>query len=203
MSTALVSSANKSASSSSPSNKSQNSGNAVQADNLAPATKHWSQKKHESSISSQSIEKSKFLSKLRGGSDSGQFIYIDASLVTANSNLPIDSSMGQLIDSNSMVQMVSGKILPGEIILEIQGKRISGYTLYDVVSWLKQLAKSYQAITLRTVKSSSYVGLSNNANNINVSTSSNSSCSSTVSPYYFFFLALSLLYRTHQRFLKF
>ena len=184
MSTALTSNAN-----SSPSNKSQSSINNVQqqqqqqqqqADNNN-VTKHWSQKKHESSISSQSIEKSKFLSKLRGGSDSGQFIYLDASLVTANSNLPIDSSMGQLLDSNSVVHMASGKLLPGEIVLEIQGKRISGYTLYDVVSWLKQLAKSYQTITFRTVKSSSYVGLSNNANNINVSTSSNSSCSSTVS----------------------
>lgn len=143
--------------------------------------KHWSQKKHESCISSQCIEKSSFLSKLRGGSDSGQFIYLDSSLMTTNSSLPMDTSMGNhnLLDNNLVIQMLSGKLQPGEIVLEIQGKKVSGFTLYDVISWLKQLSKSYQSITLRTVKSSSYTGLSNNPSNINISTSSGSSCGSS------------------------
>ena len=59
--------------------------------------KHWSQKKHESCMPSHCILKSNFLSKLRGGSDSGQFIYLDSSLVTTNSNLPINTSMGMYI----------------------------------------------------------------------------------------------------------
>jgi hypothetical protein len=60
------------------------------------AGKHWSQRKHESCISSQCVEKSSFLSKLRGGSDSGQFIYLDSSLITTNSSLPMDTSMGKI-----------------------------------------------------------------------------------------------------------
>ncbi len=142
------------------------------------ASNHWSQKKHDSCISSHCIENSNFLQKIRGGSDSGQFIYLDSCFVTTSSNIPIDKNQP---DSSLVVKMLSGKLLPGEIILEIQGKKISGFTLYDVISWLKQLAKNYQSITLRTVKSSSFTDLSNNSNNINSSTSSNSSCSSTVS----------------------
>jgi hypothetical protein len=176
----------------SPSNKSSNSssntpiqqnGNAQSTNEIVNSgtTKHWSQKKHDSCISSQCIENSNLLQKIRGGSDSGQFIYLDSCLVTTNSSIPTDSSGHNQLDS--VVKMLSGKLLPGEIILEIQGKKISGFTLYDVISWLKQLAKSYQSITLRTVKSSSFSSsaLSNNPNNINISTSSNSSCSSTVS----------------------
>lgn len=101
--------------------------------------------------------------------------------MTTNSSLPMDTSMGNhnLLDNNLVIQMLSGKLQPGEIVLEIQGKKVSGFTLYDVISWLKQLSKSYQSITLRTVKSSSYTGLSNNPSNINLSTSSGSSCGSS------------------------
>ena len=79
MSAVLASQMNKSASSSlnggSPSNKSLNSvGQSASNGTLKP--KHWSQKKHESCITSQCIEKSCFLSKLRGGSDSGKFTHL-------------------------------------------------------------------------------------------------------------------------------
>lgn len=88
----------------SPSNKSLSSANTpIPSNTGTQATssngnlaKHWSQKKHESCISSLCIEKSNFLQKLRGGSDSGQFIYMDSSLVTTNSSLPIDSTTGKL-----------------------------------------------------------------------------------------------------------
>jgi hypothetical protein len=49
--------------------------------------------------------------------------------------------------------MVSGKMFANEIILEIQGQKVSGFTLYDVIGCLKQLASTYETITFRTVKS--------------------------------------------------
>jgi len=165
--------------------------------------KHWSQKKHESVIASHCINKTnQFLMKIKGGSDSGQFIYFDSSLhttaapatvATDNNNSFVESSPNQSTASSSLcnsasssphqhtlpIQMISGKLYPNEIILEIQGKKVSGFTLYDVISWLKQLASTYQSITFRTVKSASAIAtagkrppvcsmdtLNNNTNNL-------------------------------------
>jgi hypothetical protein len=121
--------------------------------------KHWSQKKHESVICTQSLDLTQFLSKLKGGSDNGQFVYLDASF------------------NSSIMKLLSGKLYPNEIILEIQGQKVSGYTLYDVHSWIKQLVATYQSISVRTVKSSTNAHGSNSSNMSSLS--STSSCSST------------------------
>lgn len=132
-----------------------------QQQNTSTFARHWSQKKHESVISSQHIEKNNFLNKIRGGSDSGQFIYFDSTLITnSNNDNSFESSPASTSSSNSsphlnnsIIPMLSGKLYANEIILEIQSKKVSGFTLYDVINWLKQLATTYQSITFRTVKS--------------------------------------------------
>lgn len=103
------------------------------------SSKHWSKLKHESTISNQLIdgEQTSFLERIKGGSDHGQFVHLDSNFVAS--------------DYTPMI--INGNLNPGEIILEIQSYKISGYTHEDVITLLKQLAKTYQTITLKTVKS--------------------------------------------------
>jgi hypothetical protein len=148
--------------------------------NNSNINRHWSQKKHESVVASQNVETLNFLSKIRGGSDSGQFIYLDSTLISTNTNNDsFDTSTTSNSSSNNTspqqqqlqhhqsnaIQMISGKLYPNEIILEIQGKKVSGFTLYDVISWLKQLTNTYQSITFRTVKSAKITKHDNMNNN--------------------------------------
>jgi hypothetical protein len=101
--------------------------------------KHWSQKIHETSITSDLIIKLNLIEHIIGGSDNGEFIHFDSSL-----NL-------------TEQQLISGKLYSDEIILEIDTLKISGYTLFDVQTWLKQLLTNNnknKIILLRTVKSS-------------------------------------------------
>jgi hypothetical protein len=102
-------------------------------------TKHWSQKVHESTLIVTNLDliEDTLLTKLNGGSDNGQFIYLDASL---NTNL-------------FKYYNNSGRLEPYEIILEIEKQKVSGYTLFDVISLIKQLCKLSQTITIRTVTS--------------------------------------------------
>ena len=120
------------------------------------AAKHWSQKMHESVVSAQVIEQfgaGLFYSKIGGGSDNGQFVYFDSSLKTTTAASTTNDENDQCTHA---IPMLSGKLFANEIILEIQGQKISGYTLYDVLSCLKQMANTYDTITFRTVKSASH-----------------------------------------------
>ena len=103
--------------------------------------KHWSQRKHESAIASELVHL--LVGKVRGGSDSGQFVHLS--------------------EGSDELPTLSGRLFPAEIVLEVQGKKVSGFTLYDVVTWLKQLAKTYPSISLKTVQSS---GASQSVSNI-------------------------------------
>jgi hypothetical protein len=191
-------------------NKTPSSATPTPTSTATPASKHWSQKKHESVVSSIFVASDYFLSKLRGGSDNGQFVYIDATLNSkpaAQHRNAADSGLSSFksgpvgaecsdnsanIDSSSLtgtnpqqleqldhVPMVSGKLYPNEIILEIQGQKISGYTLYDVISWLKQLSQTYQTITFRTVKSAESQANSLAVNNSTASSTTSSSSSAS------------------------
>jgi len=101
--------------------------------------KHWSKLIHESTISNQLIDddQTSFLNQIKGGSDHGKFVHFDSDFV----------------ESAYTPMVISGNLNPDEIILEIQSYKISGYTHEDVIILLKQLAKTYQTITLKTVKS--------------------------------------------------
>lgn len=131
-------------------------GGGNQAANMA---KHWSQKMHDSVVASINVDKNVFLSRIKGGSDSGLFVYFE-SLLSPNNDRPTSTSTTE----ESVVSTISGKMYANEILLEIQGQKISGYTLHDVIGWLKQLSKTYQTINFRTVKSAEPGTVLNTAN---------------------------------------
>jgi hypothetical protein len=124
-------------------------------------SKHWSQKMHDSVVSSHIIDQygpSLFYSKIRGGSDNGQFVYFDSNFKCGSVASPSSAGSNEKngLDAQS-IPMVSGKMFANEIILEIQGQKVSGFTLYDVIGCLKQLASTYETITFRTVKSAGVI----------------------------------------------
>ncbi len=126
-------------STSSPSSVGGTSVNTASLSATAAHQKHWSQKVHESTliVSNLDLVEDTLLTKLNGGSDNGQFIFLDASLNT---------HLFKYYNNSSRLE-------PYEIILEIEKQKVSGYTLFDVLSLIKQLCKLSQTITFRTVTS--------------------------------------------------
>ena len=57
--------------------------------------------------------------------------------------------------------VVSGKLRPNEIVLEVQGRKVSGFTLYDLVALLRTLNRDDVEITLKTVRSGLLIILHN------------------------------------------
>lgn len=106
---------------------------------LSGSSNHWSQKKHESvldlsKLSQIDLEKL-LLTKLLGGSENGQFVYLSNDFDPTYLNFSTNS-----------------KLLPNEIILEIQSNKVSGYTLFDCIDLLSKLYKSSKTITFRSVR---------------------------------------------------
>ncbi|RNA37969.1 membrane-associated guanylate WW and PDZ domain-containing 2 [Brachionus plicatilis] len=106
---------------------------------LSGSSNHWSQKKHESvldfsKLSQIDLEKL-LLTRLQGGSENGQFVYLSSEFEPAYLNFSTNS-----------------RLAPNEIVLEIQSNKISGYTLFDCIDLLGKLYKSNKAITFRSVR---------------------------------------------------
>ena len=112
----------------------------------ASSIRHWSQRVHESvlNVSNLGLIEDTLISKLNGGSDNGQFIYVDSEL-----DAGLLKNLAGTSSNNS-----SARIEPGEIVLEIEQQKVSGYTLFDVLSLVKQLARLSPTVTFRTVSSS-------------------------------------------------
>ena len=106
------------------------------------SSNHWSQKKHESVIDVSQLsqlELEKYLlSKLNGGSDNGQFVYYN----NAQDN-------AQSMKSVNLKYLTASRILDGEILLEVEDNRVSGYTLYDVVDLVLKLYRTQKSIRFR------------------------------------------------------
>ncbi|GIX72931.1 PDZ domain-containing protein [Caerostris darwini] len=60
---------------------------------------------------------------IRGGSDRGEFAYFD-----------------DLVQSR--ISYLSGYLENGDLILEIQGQKVAGFTQRDVIAWLNHCCKS-------------------------------------------------------------
>jgi uncharacterized protein YukJ len=89
-------------------------------------SKHWSKNTYEIFISSDELNNSKlFLSKLNGGSDNNQFIYMDSNFYSVSK---------------------TAKLNQFDIILEIQNFKVSGYTYEDVIKLIDYLMKSNDLI---------------------------------------------------------
>jgi hypothetical protein len=103
--------------------------------------KHWSQIVHESCLIVTSVDliEDILLTKLNGGSDNGQFIYLDSSF-----NQNIFKYAGA---------PASTRLEPNEILLEIEKQKVSGFTLFDVLNLIKTLSSQNSQITFRSVRS--------------------------------------------------
>ncbi|XP_063219492.1 membrane-associated guanylate kinase, WW and PDZ domain-containing protein 1 isoform X3 [Bacillus rossius redtenbacheri] len=73
---------------------------------------------------------------IKGGSDYGEFAYV--------------SDVVQ-----SKVSYVSGKLNGGDVILEIQGQKVAGYTRRDVVAWLNHCCRNGNPVVIKSVESGS------------------------------------------------
>lgn len=104
---------------------------------------YWSQYIHDATllVTSPDLIEDTVLTKLCGGSDNGQFVYLD----------PDPSRYHQQpfkYHTNS-----TSRLEPGEIVLEIEGQKISGYTLFDVLSLIKQVCQMQSTVTFKAVRS--------------------------------------------------
>lgn len=93
--------------------------------------KHWCQRIQETVISA--LPEGEFGITLSGGADNGQFCCLS------------ELKLAQLTFHN-------GKLYVDDIVLEIQGQKIAGYTLRDATIWLKQVAQNGAPMMVKTVK---------------------------------------------------
>ena len=94
-------------------------------------SKHWSQNIQESIISSGAEG---YISlEVRGGAENGQFCYVG------------DLQQDKLIYH-------SGKLRRDDIIIEVQGQKVSGFILRDLIDYMKHVGKNGAPVILKTVK---------------------------------------------------
>lgn len=93
--------------------------------------KHWSGRVQETVVSALPDEGLNVV--LKGGADNGQFVYI-----------------GEV--RHDKVRYHSGKLHPDEVILEIQGQKVAGYTHRDATIWLRQVSQNGAPVMIKTVK---------------------------------------------------
>ncbi|PVD24614.1 hypothetical protein C0Q70_15098 [Pomacea canaliculata] len=93
--------------------------------------RHWSQQIQET-VSSAIHEESLSLT-LRGGADSGQFVILGS------------------ID-HEKISYHGEKLYTDDILLEVQGQKVSGYTLRDATVWIKQVSQNGAPVMIKTVR---------------------------------------------------
>ncbi|XP_069694002.1 membrane-associated guanylate kinase, WW and PDZ domain-containing protein 1 isoform X2 [Periplaneta americana] len=97
------------------------------------AAEHWRQGVRETVITARPDGSLNF--SVHGGSDNGEFAYV--SHIVQNK-----------------VNYVSGKLNEEDILLEIQGQKVAGYTQRDVVAWLNHCCRNGNPVVLKTVDAS-------------------------------------------------
>ena len=98
-----------------------------------PAAAHWTETARESVVVLNNAGDDSF-SWLVGGADEGQFPHVHNG-------------------SGINVSVVSGEGLSdGDVVLEVQGQKVGGYTLADVRAWLRHCLKSGGQVTVKTAK---------------------------------------------------
>lgn len=96
--------------------------------------KHWSTKLQETVVSIPPETGNNNSIIIKGGADTGHFCYL-----------------GEV--RHDQVTYHSGKLRPDDLILEIQGQKVSGYTLRDVNIWLKQVSQNGAPVLMKTLRS--------------------------------------------------
>ncbi|XP_013409201.1 membrane-associated guanylate kinase, WW and PDZ domain-containing protein 2, partial [Lingula anatina] len=92
--------------------------------------KHWSQTVNECIVSAGPDGLLNLV--LKGGADNGQFCYI-----------------GEV--KHDKINYHSGKLHQDEIILEVQGQKVAGYTQRDLQAWVKQVSHNGAPVMFKTV----------------------------------------------------
>lgn len=95
--------------------------------------RHWCQLIQETIVSSAHGEEGLDVITVKGGADSGLFCYI-----------------GDV--NHDRVNYHGGKLFADDIMLEIQGQKVSGYTLRDASIWLKQVSQNGAPVMIKTVR---------------------------------------------------
>lgn len=93
--------------------------------------KHWSQCVSETVVSTG--QEDGLGIALSGGADHGQFVWIETI-------------------RNDQLTYHSGKLYVDDIILEIQGQKVAGYTLKDANFWLKQVSQNGAPVMIKSIK---------------------------------------------------
>ncbi|XP_046407322.1 membrane-associated guanylate kinase, WW and PDZ domain-containing protein 2-like isoform X5 [Ischnura elegans] len=96
------------------------------------AAAHWRQGVRETVITTGADGGLNF--SIRGGSDNGEFAYV--------------CDIYQ-----SKIKYVSGTLQDQDVLLEIQGQKVAGYTQRDVVAWLNHCCRNGNPVVLKTVTS--------------------------------------------------
>ena len=100
--------------------------------------RHWSQKVHESIVSSGPEGLLNLV--VKGGAENGQFCWI-----------------GEV--KQDKINYHSGKLCQDDVVLEIQGQKVAGFTLRDLLDWLKHVSKNSSPVMFKTVKTGKKVSL--------------------------------------------
>ena len=98
---------------------------------LRKEARHWSAKVQESIISSGAEGTLNFV--VRGGAENGQFCYV-----------------GELKQDRLIYH--SGRLHQYDIILEVQGQKVSGFILKDLLDYIKHVGKNGAPVILKTVR---------------------------------------------------
>ena len=94
-------------------------------------SKHWNERVHETILSAGPEGLLNLM--VHGGAENGQFCYV-----------------GDICQDK--INYHNGKLHHNEIILEIQGQKVAGFTLRDLLDWLKHVSKNSQPVMFKTVK---------------------------------------------------
>lgn len=94
--------------------------------------KHWSQRVSECIVSAG--PDSHLNLSVKGGADDGQFCWL-----------------GDI--HQDRVHYHSGKLHQDDIILEVQGQKVAGYTLWDIERWIQQVSKNAAPVMFKSVRS--------------------------------------------------
>ena len=96
---------------------------------------HWSQRVVETIVSAGSDGMLHLV--VKGGAENGQFAFI-----------------GDI--KQDKINYHSGKFHQDSVVLEVQGQKVAGFTLRDLLDWMKYVGKNNTPIMFKTVKSGLY-----------------------------------------------
>lgn len=99
---------------------------------LKDGPKHWSQRVHETLVSGGPDGICNL--PIRGGAENGKFCFLGD------------------VKHERLNYHTSEKLHADEIILEVQGQKVGGFTLWDLQDWLKHVSKNGVPVMFKTVK---------------------------------------------------